>query len=201
LPGIGDVTGAIAPHVFHVVVGFGLSALLIVAGLYYGPGAEPGRIDTISSGAVTAYLFASALLVVARDHDPAALVPFALLIAATVAIAWRSDAAAAALPAGALLSALVIVAWAVEPELGHLVASGPGRPCLPNLAGRHCAAFRARRVFAGLFGATGYLPRKVVMRAAIPLVWSTTAVLAPITILIALCYRIYGLERSLPFAA
>ena len=201
LPGIGDVASAIAPHVFHVVAGFGLAACLIVAGLYYGPSAEPDRIDAISSGAITAYLFAAALLVVARDHDPATLVPFALLIAATVAIAWRSAAAAAALPAGAVLATLVIVAWAVEPELGHLVASGPGNGLAPEPSQTDIALhFGLGAFFAGLFGAAGYLAQGRYARAVIPLIWSTTAVLAPIAILIALYYRIYGIERSLPFA-
>ena len=201
LPGIGDVAGEIVPDVFHAMIGFGLAALFIVAGLFFGPDAEPGRIDVISSGAVTAYLFAAALLVLARDHDPAALVPFALLVTATVAIAWRSDAAVAALPAGALLSALVIIAWAVEPELGHLVASGPGSGLEPQPSQTDIVLhFGLGAVFAGLFGITGYFAQTRYARATIPLLWSTTAVLAPIAILIALYYRIYGLERSLPFA-
>src|SRR6266700_1963509 len=38
LPGIGDAAaGTLAPHIFHVAVGFGLAVLLIVAGLFYGP--------------------------------------------------------------------------------------------------------------------------------------------------------------------
>src|SRR5262249_37678890 len=158
----------------------------IVAGLFFGPDAEPGRIDAISSGAVTAYLFAVALLVLARDHDPAALVPFALLVTATVAIAWRSDAAVAALPAGALISVLVIIAWAVEPELGHLVASGPGSGLEPQPSQTDIALHLGLgAMFAGLFGITGYFAQTRYARATIPLLWSTTAVLAPIAILIA----------------
>ena len=95
LPGIDDAgAGTLAPHIFHVVVGFGLVALFIVAGLFYGPSAEPGRMDRVSSGAIVAYLLPAALLVLARDHDPATLAAFAILTAASVAIAWRSDAAA-----------------------------------------------------------------------------------------------------------
>jgi uncharacterized membrane protein len=202
LPGIVDATaGTLAPHIFHVMVGFGLAAVFIVAGLYYGPAATPGRMDAISSGAVAAYLLAAALLVVARDHDPAALTAFAILTAATVAIAWRSDAAAAALPAGALLSALVVIAWAVEPEFGHLVASGPGSGLAAEPSQADIALhFGLGAFFAGLFGATGYLAQGRYARATIPVIWSATAVLAPLAILIALYYRIYGLERSLPFA-
>ena len=41
------------------------SAALIVSGLFYGPEAEDGRIDPVSSGALAAYLFAAAVLVLA----------------------------------------------------------------------------------------------------------------------------------------
>jgi uncharacterized membrane protein len=203
LPGLADVAaGSVAPHVFHAVAGFILAAFIIVAGLFFGPGAEPGRIDAVSSGAVTAYLFLSALLVVASDHDPAAFVPFTLLVTATVGIVWRSAAAAAALPVAALLSVLVIVAWAVEPELGHLVASGPGNGLGPEPSQADIVLhFAIAAFFAGLFGGIGYLAQGRYTQAAIPLIWSTTAVLAPLAILIALYYRIHGLERSLPFAA
>ncbi len=203
MPGLDSAAaGTVAPHVFHAVTGFALAALIVVAGLVFGPAAAPGRIDALSSGAVIVYLFLAALLVIASDHHPAALVPFALLVAATVAIIWRSDAAAAALPAAALLSALVIVAWAVEPELGHLVASGPGNGLGPEPSQSDIALhFVLGASFAGLFGMSGYLAQGRHAQAAIPLIWSTTAVLAPLVILIALYYRIHGLERSLPFAA
>jgi uncharacterized membrane protein len=203
LPGFGDAaSGTVAPHVFHAMTGFALTALIIVAGFFLGPEAASGRIDALSSGAVTAYLFLAALLVIASDHDPAALGPFAVLVAATVAIAWRSDAAAAAVPAAALLSALVIVAWAVEPELGHLVASGPGNGLGPEPSQADIVLhFALGAFFAGLFGMAGYLAQGRHAQAAIPLIWSTTAVLAPLAMLIALYYRIHGLERSLPFAA
>jgi uncharacterized membrane protein len=203
LPGLAGVTSAVvAPHVFHAVAGFGLAAVFIVAGLFLGPAAEPGRIDVVSSGAVTVYLFVAALIVVASNNDLLALVPFALLVAMSVAIAWRSDAATAALPAAALLSALVIVAWAVEPEVGHLVGSGPGnglglQPSEADVA----MHFALGAFFAGLFGIAGYRTQGRYAQAAIPLLWSTTAVLAPLAVVMALYYRIHGLERSLPFAA
>jgi uncharacterized membrane protein len=199
-PGIGD-PGTLAPHLAHVAIGFGLAALFIVSGLFYGPGAAPGRIDAVSSGALAAYLLAAALVVVASDHDAAALTIFAALAAATVAIAWRSEAAAGALPAAALLSALVIISWAVERELFHLVASGPGSGLAHEPSQADIALhFGIGAFFAALFGATGYMAQGRYERAAIPLIWSATAVLAPLAILIALYYRIYGLERSIPFA-
>src|SRR5262249_7783247 len=153
---------------------------------------------------------AGAVVVLARDHDTAALVPVWLLVTATVAIAWRRDAAVAALPAGALISVLVIIAWVVEPELGHLVASGPGSGLAPQPSQADIALhFWLGAFFAALFGVSGYLAQGRAQGctqgryapAEIPLIWSTTAVLAPIAILIALYYRIHGLERSLLFSA
>ena len=47
---------SLAPHALHVVASFALAALMIVSGLFYGPEAEEGRIDPISSGAVIASL-------------------------------------------------------------------------------------------------------------------------------------------------
>jgi uncharacterized membrane protein len=203
LPGLANLTSAmVAPHVFHAVAGFALAAVFIVAGLFLGPAAEPGRSDVVSSGAVTVYLFVAALVVVASNIDLLALVPFALLVATSVAIAWRTDAAAAALPAAALLSALVIVAWAVEAEVGHLVASGPGNGLGPQPSEADIAMhFALGAFFAGLFGIAGYCAQGRYARAAIPLLWSTTAVLTPLAVVMALYYRIHGLERSLPFAA
>ncbi len=98
-PGGGYGIDILAPHIFHVVVGFVLVAALIVSCLLFGPKAAPGRIDAISSGALTLYFACSAFLVLATRHDPAALVAFSLLVAATVAIAWRAESATAAVPA------------------------------------------------------------------------------------------------------
>ncbi len=202
LPGIEDhAAGALAPHLAHVAAGFALAALLIVAGLYCGPAAVPGRVDGVSSGAVVAYVLAAALLVVFRDHDPATLIAFAALTAATVAIAWRTEAAAGALPAVALLAVLVVVSWAVARELSHLVAAGARNGLAPQASqsdiGLH---FGLGLLFAVLFGAGGYLAQGRYDRAVTPLIWSATAVMAPLAILIALYYRIAGLERSIPFA-
>jgi uncharacterized membrane protein len=130
-PGI-DAADALAPHLLHVVTGFALVALLIVAGLFYGPAAAPGRIDPVSSGAIIVYLAAACAVVMAQDHDSAATIAFAALTAATVAIAWRSAAAVGAVPVAAALAALVIIAWAVDPVTSHLVASGPGNGLTPE---------------------------------------------------------------------
>jgi uncharacterized membrane protein len=74
-PGIADPTvDAITPHAFHAAAGFGLVAALIVAGLLWGPPALPGRIDDVSSGALAAYLFAAAMVVIANRHDGLTLI-------------------------------------------------------------------------------------------------------------------------------
>ena len=44
-----DPVDALGAHVFHALAGFVLAALLIVSGLFYGPPAEPGRIDRTST--------------------------------------------------------------------------------------------------------------------------------------------------------
>ena len=70
-PGIADDRFAPTPVALYLVIGFALAAALLVSGLLYGPDAEDGRIDPVSSGALAAYLFAAAVLVLARDHDGA----------------------------------------------------------------------------------------------------------------------------------
>src|SRR6185369_15373569 len=82
-PGLDSAaTDSLVPHALHAVIGFALAAALLVSGLFYGPDAEPGEIDPISSGALAAYLFAAATLVLASQHDGVALSAFTLLVAA-----------------------------------------------------------------------------------------------------------------------
>src|SRR5437899_2481493 len=45
----------VGPHAFHVVAGFILAALLVVCGFMFGPAAEKGQIEPISSSALAAY--------------------------------------------------------------------------------------------------------------------------------------------------
>src|SRR5207249_10665360 len=54
---------AVGPIAFHAAAGFALVAAMLVSGLLYGPPAVPGRIDAISSIALSAYLLAAALMV------------------------------------------------------------------------------------------------------------------------------------------
>src|SRR5690349_12473633 len=53
----------IAPHVFHVIAGFILAATLVVCGFMFGPPADQGQVEPISSGSLAAYLFGAALIV------------------------------------------------------------------------------------------------------------------------------------------
>ena len=204
LPGIGVVgVDALGAHAFHVIVGFALAASLIVAGLWFGPDALPGRIDGVSSAALGAYLLAATLLVLVSRHDPLALVTFAVLAAATVAIAWRAEAATAAVPAAAMLVVLVFVRWAADLDIERLVMpSGPVAGAVPEPpktnAGWHLVLGAA---FALLFGGAGYLAQGRSEREIVPVLWSAAAVFAPIAILAALYYRISGFEPSIPFAA
>jgi uncharacterized membrane protein len=202
LPGIAD-TGTLAPHAFHVAACFALTALLIVSGLLYGPSAEPGEIDPVSSGALGAFLLAAAILVLATRHDPAALVVFIVLVAATVAIAWRTDAATAAVPAAAVLVVLVLLRWALNLDLEHLVMpSGPVAGAVPEPDRSDYGWHLALGIgLAALFGVTGFVAQGRSPRPIVPILWSAAAVFAPLAILAALYYRIARFEPSVPFAA
>jgi uncharacterized membrane protein len=203
LPGIDDMrVPSLAPHAFHAVVGFVLAAVLIVAGLLYGPAAEPERIDEVSSGALTAYVLAATALVLAWHHDPSALTVLALMVAATVAIAWHTDAAVGAVPVVAGLVVLVVVAWSVQPVSERLILpGGPTAGVIPDPARAYTGFHLALgALFALLFGGAGFLAQGRSERPLIPLLWAASGALAPVAILIALYYRVAGWERSIPFA-
>jgi uncharacterized membrane protein len=203
LPGIknGSVD-ALPAHLFHVIAGYALSAVLIVAGLFYGPASGPGRIDPLSSIVLAVYGFGALVLVLSSRHDPAALIVFTLLMAATLAMAWRSDAAAGTVPFAALLAGIVILRWALAPELATLIApagiAGEAAPQpLHAGIGPHLAL---GFLFAVLFGASGFLAQGRSQNPLIPILWSAAGIATPLLILIALYYRIAGFERSIPFA-
>ena len=201
LPGIGELQ-ACAPHALHIAVGFALAALLIVSGLIFGPDAAEGEIDFVSSGALAAYLFAAMLLVVATGHDPLALSLFVVLVAGTIAIAWRSDAASAAVPATAIVVALVFAHWSLDldpSEFGLPLGTGPDSPWQPDrfLFGAPLALGAG---FALLFGVSGFLAQSRAATPAIAMLWSASAVVAPIAILMMLYWRIAGFDRSIPLA-
>jgi uncharacterized membrane protein len=198
-----DTVTALGAHVFHALAGFALVATFLVCGLLYGPPAEPGVIDRLSTLALVVYLLAAAVLVLASRHDGVALAAFVVLTVATVAIAWSTEAAAGAVPAAAVLAALVMAHWAVHMNVqGLLAPSGPAAPAIPEPErydyGSHLILAAG---WAVLFGAGGFLAQGRSSRALVPMLWSAAAVFAPLAMLVALYYRIAQLDRSLPFAA
>ncbi|MET0688727.1 MAG: DUF2339 domain-containing protein [Methyloceanibacter sp.] len=201
-PGIGDLQ-QVAPHGFHLASGFALAALLIVSGLIFGPEARQGEIDFVSSGALAAYLFAAMFLVLATGHDTLALIAFVALVVAAVAVAWRTDAASAAVPAAAILVALVFWHWSVKYDIGELglpAGPAPDRLWEPEkfLFGRPLALGAG---LAALFGLSGFFAQRRETSPLVSLLWSASAVTAPIAILIALYWSIAGFDRSIPFAS
>jgi uncharacterized membrane protein len=201
-PGIVDTRFEPTSVAVYLVIGFALVSALLVSGLLYGPDAGDGGIDPISSGALAAYLFVTTVLVLTRQHDSLALTVFTLLVASTIAIAWRTEAAVAAVPVAGALAALVIADWAVDIQWRTLVApGGPTAGLVPEP--QHAfygAQFALGSAFAMLFAGSGFLAQGRSARAEPPILWAATAVVAPLAILIALYYRIYGFERALPFA-
>jgi uncharacterized membrane protein len=202
LPGLDDLA-SLTPHVVHVAIGFTLAALLIVSGLLFGPDGARGEIDPVSSGSLAAYLFASMLLVLASGHDTLALTLFVVLVASALAIAWRTDAAAAAVPAAAILVTLIFWQWSIDFDVGQLGL--PTGPVPDSLWEPDQFLFGTPLTLGGalalLFGASGFLAQDRDERPLVAVLWSASAVFAPIGILIALYYRIAGFDRSIPFAS
>ena len=204
LPGIDSTqTDVLVPHAMHIAVSFALVAALIVSGFLYGPSAEQGRIEWVSSGALAVFLLAGALLVLATNHHAISFAVFSLLVFATVAIAWRTDAALAAVPAAVALVALVVWHWAVPFDVRTTIAPNivvPGLTPDPNPAQVTSHAVMGA-AFAVLFGAAGSLAQARTASPIIAMIWAASAAAGPILILMAVYYRIAGFERSIPFAA
>ncbi|MFZ2065626.1 MAG: DUF2339 domain-containing protein [Xanthobacteraceae bacterium] len=204
LPGMtpGAVT-AVGAHAFNTLAGFALAAVFLVCGLLYGPDAKPGELDRVSVSALSIYLLAAALLVLASRHDATALTVFVVLTIGTVAVAWRAEAASGAVPVAAVLAMVVMAHWAVQENLDFL--KWPAGPAAPAIAepqrydyGSHLMLAAA---WAALFGVAGFFAQGRSVRALVPMLWSATSVFSPLAMLIALYYRIANLDRSLPFAA
>jgi uncharacterized membrane protein len=192
----------VAPHLFHVIAGFILAAMLVVCGLLFGPPAEEGRIEPISSGSLAAYLLGATAIVLASVHADAAMIVFALLVAGTLVIAWRAPAATAAIGAAALLVFVVFAEWAVRANPDMLVLPGGALPGIgPNATdGSVSLHLTTAAIFAVGFGMAGFLAQGRFASAVIPVVWSAAAVFTPLALLVALYARIAHLDRSIPFA-
>jgi uncharacterized membrane protein len=201
LVGMG-VPGLLSPHAFSVMVGFALAAAMVVSGLLFGPAAEPGKVEPISSVSLGAYLFAATIMVVAYRHTDPAMIVFTILIASVILIAWRSDAAAGALPAAAVFVGLVFLSWAVRGNPEWQVAPGGAMPGVgPGaLDGSVSLHLITAVVFAAGFGIAGFLAQGRSQNATVPVIWSAVAVATPVWLLIATYAHIAHLDRSIPFA-
>jgi uncharacterized membrane protein len=192
----------VGAHVFHVIAGFVLAALLVVCGFMFGPPAEEGRIEPISSSALAAYLLGAAAIVITSLHADAAMTAFAILVAGTLLIAWRAPAATGAVAAAAVLAALVFLEWAVLANPDMLVVRGGVLPGIGPHAtdGSVSLHLASAAIFVAGFGIAGVLAQGRSTSAIIPVVWSGAAVFTPLALLIALYARIAHLDRSIPFA-
>jgi uncharacterized membrane protein len=202
LPGLESGPAMVGPHAFHVLAGFLLASLLVVCGFMYGPPAEEGKIESISSGALSAYLFGATLIVLNSFHADTAMVIFGLLVAAALFVAWYAQAATAAVAVAAGFVALVFLEWAVRGNPDMLVL--PGGPLAgigPNATdGSVSLHLVSAAIFAVGFGVVGFLAQGRSISAIVPVIWSGAAVFTPLALLIALYARIAHLDRSIPFA-
>ena len=192
----------VAPHAFHVLAGFILAALLVVCGFLFGPPADEGQIEPISSGSLAAYLGGATLIVLNSFHADTAMVVFGLLVAGSLLVAWRSDAATGAVGAAAALVFVVFAEWAIRANPDMLVL--PGGPLAgigPNATdGSVSLHLISAAIFAAGFGVAGFWAQGRSVSAIIPVIWSAASVFVPLALLVALYARIAHLDQSIPFA-
>jgi len=193
---------ALAPHAFDIIVSFGLAALLVVTGFMFGPSAEPGKVEPVSSGSLAAFLLGATVLVLSNNHADAAMIVFTVLIAATFAIAWRAESATGTIGAAALLVFVVFAEWAVRANPDLAVVPGGPLPGIGTRAddGSISLHLTTAAGFGVAFAAAGFLAQGRSISAIIPVIWAATGVFTPLALLIALYARIAHLDRSIPFA-
>jgi uncharacterized membrane protein len=192
----------VAPHAFHVMAGFILAALLVVCGFLFGPPADEGQIEPISSGSLAAYLAGATLIVLNSFHADAAMIVFGLLVAGSLLVAWRSDAATGAVAAAAALVFVVFAEWAIRANPDMLVLPGGPLPGIgPNATdGSVSLHLISAAIFAVGFGVAGFWAQGRSVRSVIPVIWSAASVFVPLALLVALYARIAHLDQSIPFA-
>jgi uncharacterized membrane protein len=192
----------VAPHAFHVMAGFVLAALLVVCGFMFGPPADEGQIEPISSGSLAAYLFGAMLIVLNSFHADTAMIVFGLLVAGSLLVAWRSDAATGAVGAAATFVFIVFAEWAIRANPDMLVLPGGPLPGIgPNATdGSVSLHLVSAAIFAAGFGVAGFLAQGRSTSPVIPVIWSAASVFTPLALLVALYARIAHLDRSIPFA-
>jgi uncharacterized membrane protein len=176
--------------------------LLVVCGFMFGPPADEGRIEPVSSGSLAAYLLGATMIVLASFHADAAVTVFALLVAGTLLVAWRAQAATGAIAAAAFFVFVVFAEWAVRGNPDMLVLPGGPLPGIGPVATDASVTLHliAAAIFAAGFGAAGFLAQGRSVTAIIPVIWSAAAVFTPLALVIALYARIAHLDRSIPFA-
>jgi uncharacterized membrane protein len=199
--GMGDPGhGSLSAHAFYAAAGFALAAYFIVAGLFAGPPAEPGRIDPVSCGVLAAYLLGAYMLTIATVHAPLAMATLFVLMAASVAIAWRSEAALLVVPVAAIFGVLLIGHWVLNWWFVQMVPRGPWSNVFDvKLTGIALHATFAAAT-AALFGGAGYLAQGRSEQPAFSMLWAMVAVATSVILLIAVYYRITQFDRSFAFA-
>jgi uncharacterized membrane protein len=192
----------VAPHAFHVMSGFVLAALLVVCGFMFGPPADEGQIEPISSGSLAAYLFGATMIVLNSGHADSAIIVFAVLVAATLLVAWRAPASAGAIGAASMFVFAVFAEWAVRGNPDMLVLPGGPLPGIGPVATDSSVSLHlvTAAIFAVGFGGAGFLAQERFSSAKIAVRWAASAVFTPLALLIALYARISHLDRSIPFA-
>jgi uncharacterized membrane protein len=192
----------VAPHAFHVMSGFVLAALLVVCGFMFGPPADEGQIEPISSGSLAAYLFGATMIVLSSGHTDTAIIVFAILVAATLFVTWRAPAATGAIAAAAAFVFVVFAEWAVRGNPDMLVLPGGPLPGIGPAATDSSVSLHliTAAIFAIGFGGAGFLAQGRFNSARIAVLWAASAVFTPLALLIALYARIAHLDRSIPFA-
>jgi uncharacterized membrane protein len=202
LPGLNEGLKYVGPNSFHVLAGFLLASLLVVCGFLYGPPAEEGQIEAISSGALSAYLLGGMLVTISSFHSDIGMTTFALLVAGTLFVAWYAQAATAAVAVAAGFVALVFLEWAVRGNPDMLVLpggplAGIGASPIESSVSLHLVS---AAIFAAGFGVLGFLAQGRSVSAIIPVIWSGAAVFVPLALLVASYALIAHLDRSVPFA-
>ena len=141
-----------------------------MCGFIFGPPAEQGRIESISSGALAATLFGATMIVLNSFHADAAMIVFALLVAGTLLVAWRAEAAAGALVAASAFVAVVFLEWAVRGNPDMLVLPGSPLPGIgPNATdGSVSLHLITAAIFAAGFGVAGFLAQGRSVSAIVP---------------------------------
>src|SRR3981189_222489 len=176
----------VSPHAFHVIAGFILAALLVVCGFMFGPPAEQGRIEPISSASLAAYLFGATLIVLNSSHADSAMAVFAVLVAATLFIAWRAPAAAGAIGAASAFVFVVFAEWAVRGNPDMLVLPGGPLPGIGPAATDSSVTSHliAAVIFAVGFGVAGFLAQFRFDATKISVSWAASGVFVPLAPLV-----------------